>query len=54
MKNIVATNEFNQVVGNSLGKDAWRRLRKTKMAVIGMIIVIICSIYRHGSSPNLS
>ena len=30
-----ATNEFNQViVGNSLTKDAWRRLKKNKMAVI--------------------
>lgn len=35
-------NEFNQVVaGNSLTKDAWRRLRKNKMAVAGMVIVII-------------
>lgn len=38
-------NEFNQVVaGNSLTKDAWRRLRKNKMAVAGMIIVIIYSL----------
>jgi len=37
-----AVNEFNQVVeGNSLGKDAWRRLKKNKMAVIGMVIVIV-------------
>lgn len=37
-----ATNEFDQVVvGNSLTKDAWKRLRKNKMAVLGMIIVII-------------
>lgn len=37
-----ATNEFDQVVvGNSLSKDAWKRLRKNKMAVIGMAIVII-------------
>lgn len=35
-----AVNEFNQVVeGNSLTKDAWRRLRKNKMAVIGMVVV---------------
>ncbi len=41
-KKNVATNEFDQeIVGNSLGKDAWKRLRKNKMAVIGMIIVII-------------
>jgi len=40
-----AINEFNQVVeGNSLGKDAWRRLRKNKMAVIGMITVIVYAI----------
>ncbi len=38
----VATNEFNQeIVGNSLGKDAWKRLRKNKMAVLGMVLVII-------------
>ncbi|MGE0073873.1 MAG: ABC transporter permease [Sphaerochaetaceae bacterium] len=37
-----ATNEFNQVVvGNSLTKDAWRRLKKNKMAVISVVIVII-------------
>ena len=36
-KNQKAVNEFNQVVeGNSLTKDAWKRLRKNKMAVIGM------------------
>lgn len=38
-------NEFDQVVvGNSLGKDAWRRLKKNKMAVIGMVIVIVYSL----------
>jgi len=37
-----AKNEFNQVVaGNSLGKDAWRRLKKNKMAVISVVIVSI-------------
>ena len=37
-----ATNEFNQVVvGNSLTKDAWRRLKKNKMAVISVVIVSI-------------
>jgi len=37
-----STNEFDQVVvGNSLGKDAWRRLRKNKMAVISVVIVSI-------------
>lgn len=40
-KNQKAVNEFNQVVeGNSLTKDAWKRLRKNKMAVIGMVVVI--------------
>ena len=35
-------NEFEQVVkGNSLGKDAWRRLKKNKMAVISIVIVSI-------------
>ncbi len=35
-------NEFDQTVeGNSLGKDAWKRLKKNKMAVLGMVIVII-------------
>ncbi|MFA6682071.1 MAG: ABC transporter permease, partial [Sphaerochaeta sp.] len=38
-------NEFNQVVvGNSLTKDAWRRLKKNKMAVLGMVIVIVYSL----------
>src|SRR5690554_2090968 len=37
-----ATNEFDQViVGNSLSKDAWRRLKKNKMAVISVFIVVI-------------
>lgn len=37
-----AVNEFNQTVeGNSLTKDAWRRLKKNKMAVFGMIVVLI-------------
>lgn len=37
-----AVNEFDQVVeGNSLTKDAWKRLRKNKMAVIGLVIVCI-------------
>lgn len=38
-------NEFDQVVvGNSLTKDAWRRLKKNKMAVAGMIVVILYSL----------
>ena len=41
-KNTTAINEFNQeIAGNSLTKDAWRRLRKNKMAVISLVIVII-------------
>lgn len=37
-----ALNEFNQVVvGNSLTKDAWRRLKKNKMAVISVVVVAI-------------
>lgn len=41
-KTLEALNEFDQVVvGNSLGKDAWRRLKKNKMAVAGMVVVII-------------
>ncbi|MBK5201466.1 MAG: ABC transporter permease, partial [Spirochaetaceae bacterium] len=36
------TNEFDQVVvGNSLTKDAWKRLRKNKMAVLGLVIVVV-------------
>jgi oligopeptide transport system permease protein len=39
---VKATNEFNQeIVGNSLTKDAWRRLKKNKMAVISVGIVAI-------------
>ena len=35
-------NEFNQVVeGNSLSKDAFRRLKKNKMALVSMVVVII-------------
>ena len=41
-KDTSTTNEFDQVVvGNSLTKDAWKRLRKNKMAVVGMVIVAI-------------
>jgi oligopeptide transport system permease protein len=41
-KDSAVVNEFDQVlVGNSLTKDAWKRLRKNKMAVIGLIIVCI-------------
>ncbi len=41
-KKETATNEFNQTIeGISLTKEAWKRLKKNKMAVIGMIVVII-------------
>jgi len=37
-----ATNEFNQViVGNSLSKDAWRRLKQNKMAIVSVVIVAV-------------
>jgi oligopeptide transport system permease protein len=36
-----ATNEFNQPLpGTSLWKDAWRRLKKNRMALIGLFVVI--------------
>ena len=36
-----ATNEFNQPIkGNSLGADAWRRLKKNQMAFISFFIVV--------------
>ncbi len=36
------TNEFDQAVkGTSLTRDAWRRLRKNKMAVAGLVLVIV-------------
>ena len=38
----VTTNEFNQIVeGTSLTKEAWKRLKKNKMAIVGLIVVII-------------
>ena len=41
-KKEIATNEFNQViVGTSLTKEAWKRLKKNKLAVVGGVIVII-------------
>ena len=41
-KKNVTTNEFNQVIeGTSLTKEAWKRLKKNKMAVFGMVVVII-------------
>ncbi|MFP4180132.1 MAG: ABC transporter permease subunit [Spirochaetaceae bacterium] len=39
------TNEFEQPVkGTSLYRDAWRRLKKNKMAVTGLVIVILYSL----------
>ena len=50
-KKDVATNEFNQiVVGNSLTKEAWKRLRKNKMAVFGIVVVIIYAILAASAS----
>lgn len=44
-------NEFNQVVvGNSLTKEAWKRLKKNKMAVFGMVVVIIYAIISFSAS----
>lgn len=38
----VTTNEFNQVVeGTSLTKEAWKRLKKNKMAIFGLVVVCI-------------
>ncbi len=40
-----AVNELNQPIkGVSLWKDAWRRLKKNKLAMFGLVIVIIYSI----------
>jgi len=40
-----ATNEFNQPLkGNSLYKDAWRRLKRNKMAIAGLIVVALYSL----------
>ena len=39
------TNEFDQAIkGSSLNKDAWRRLKKNKMAITGLYIVIFYAI----------
>ncbi|MFW5712516.1 MAG: ABC transporter permease subunit [Spirochaetota bacterium] len=41
-KGLQVTNEFNQPVkGTSLYKDAWRRLKKNKMAIAGLVVVLI-------------
>ncbi len=40
-----ATNEFNQPLkGNSLYKDAWRRLKRNKMAIAGLVVVALYSL----------
>ncbi|MDZ7792697.1 MAG: ABC transporter permease subunit [Spirochaetia bacterium] len=40
-----STNEFNQPLkGNSLYKDAWRRLKRNKMAIAGLIVVALYSL----------
>jgi len=39
------TNEFDQPLkGNSLYKDAWRRLKKNKMAIAGLVVVALYSL----------
>ena len=39
------TNEFDQPIkGVSLYRDAWRRLKKNKMAIAGLIVVLIYSL----------
>lgn len=44
-KKETVTNEFNQTIeGTSLTKEAWKRLKKNKFAVFGMIVVIIYSL----------
>ena len=44
-KKEITTNEFDQtIVGTSLTKEAWKRLKKNRMAVIGGVIVIIYSL----------
>ncbi len=44
-KGLQATNEFNQPVkGTSLYKDAWRRLKKNKAAIAGLVIVLLYAI----------
>ena len=40
----VAVEEGEVVVGTSLWKDAWRRLLKNKLAVFGMVVVILVAI----------
>jgi oligopeptide transport system permease protein len=40
-----ARNQFDQPIrGVSLWLDAWRRLRKNRMAVIGLVLVVLCII----------
>ena len=44
-KKEIAKNEFDQViVGTSLTKEAWKRLKKNRLAVVGGVIVIIYAI----------
>ena len=50
-KKELATNEFNQVVqGTSLTKEAWKRLKKNKMAVLGLFVVIIYALLAASAS----
>lgn len=44
-KDMDTTNEFDQPLkGTSLYRDAWRRLKKNKMAIAGLVIVIVYSL----------
>ena len=38
-------NELNQAIkGVSLWKDAWRRLKKNKLAIYGLVMVVIYAV----------
>jgi oligopeptide transport system permease protein len=41
----IALDQFNQPIkGVSLWLDAWRRLKKNRLALVGLVIVILYSI----------
>jgi oligopeptide transport system permease protein len=40
----LSVHESDAVAGTSLGRDAWRRLLKNKLAVFGMIVVVLVSL----------
>jgi oligopeptide transport system permease protein len=41
LKNPITTPVEEEVIGTSLWKDAWRRLRKNRLAIVGMVVVSI-------------